>query len=65
MRNRRKCVYLTINGERKNVSAWCELYDISPNTVYGWVKKGEDYAVEMINKRNIRNSGKNKEAESD
>lgn len=49
----------------KNVSAWCELYDISPNTVYGWVKKGEDYAVEMINKRNIRNSGKNKEAESD
>lgn len=48
-RNRRNTVFLTIHGETKCVAEWCELYDVSPNTVYWWVKeKGKEYAERRI-----------------
>lgn len=54
-RNTRRNRNLTINGEKKTVSEWCEIYDVSPYTVYWWIKhKGEDHAVMMIQKKNTR-----------
>ena len=48
-RNRRNTVFLTIHGETKCVAEWCELYDVSPYTVYWWVKKkGKEYAESRI-----------------
>ena len=54
-RNSRRNRFLTVNGERKTVAEWCETYNVSPYTVYWWIKeKGEDHAVCMIQKRNTR-----------
>lgn len=54
-RNTRRNRFLTISGERKTVAEWCEIYDVSPYTVYWWIKeKGEGHAAEMIQKRNAR-----------
>lgn len=51
-RNRRNTVYLTINGETKCVSEWCETLEISPNTIYWWVKKwGREYAEQRIEEK--------------
>lgn len=48
-RNRRNTVFLTIHGETKCVAEWCELYDVSPYTVYWWIKKkGKEYAERRI-----------------
>lgn len=48
-RNRRNTVYLTINGETKSVAEWTETIDISPFTIYWWVRtKGEEYAEDRI-----------------
>lgn len=48
-RNRRNTVYLTVEGETKSVAEWCETIDISPYTIYWWVRcKGRDYAEKRI-----------------
>lgn len=48
-RNRRNTVRLTINGETKSVAEWTETIDISPFTIYWWVRtKGEEYAEERL-----------------
>lgn len=48
-RNRRNTVRLTINGETKSVAEWTETIDISPFTIYWWVRtKGEEYAEGRI-----------------
>lgn len=55
-RNKQNTVYLTICGITKNVSEWCEMVDISPYTVYWWVKtKGKEYAENrMVERGEIR-----------
>ena len=48
-RNRRNTVLLTIGEETKCVSAWCEVKNVSPFTVYWWVKtKGKEYAERKL-----------------
>ena len=48
-RNRRNTKYLTINGKTKCVAEWCESLDISPFTVYWWIKeKGRVYAEQRL-----------------
>ena len=48
-RNRRNTVLLTINGETKSVAEWCEIIEVSPYTVYWWVKaKGKEYAEKRL-----------------
>ena len=48
-RNRRNTKFLTVNGETRCVAEWCETIDISPYTVYWWIKtKGREYAEERI-----------------
>ena len=42
-------VLLTINGETKSVAEWCEIIEVSPYTVYWWVKaKGKEYAEKRL-----------------
>lgn len=54
-RNTRKSKFLTINGEKKTVSEWCEIYDVSPYTVYWWIReKGCKYAEERVQRKNTR-----------
>lgn len=54
-RNKRNTVLLTVNGETKCVSEWCETIGISPFTIYWWVKsKGRKYAEERIEAWNRR-----------
>lgn len=54
-RNRRNTKSLTINGETRCVSEWCEITGISPFTVYWWIsKKGEAYATQRIEAWNRR-----------
>lgn len=51
-RNRRNTVFLTINGETKSVAEWCETINISPNTIYWWVRdKGREYAEKRISEQ--------------
>lgn len=38
--NRRTCVYITINGERKTLSEWCEKTGISRYTAYSRIRRG-------------------------
>lgn len=48
-RNRRNTKHLTINGETKCVSEWCEIMNISKFTVYWWIKKkGREYAEQKL-----------------
>lgn len=48
-RNRRNTKYLTINGKTKCVAEWCESLDISPFTVYWWIKeRGRVYAEQRL-----------------
>lgn len=48
-RNRRNTKLLTINGETKCVAEWCETIDISPYTVYWWIReKGVEYAEQRL-----------------
>ena len=48
-RNRRNTVFLTVNGITKCVSEWCETVEISPYTVYWWVRtKGKEYAEKRL-----------------
>ena len=48
-RNRRNTVYLTLKGETKSVAEWCESIDVSPYTVYWWVRsKGKEYAERRL-----------------
>lgn len=48
-RNRRNTKFLTVHGVRKCVSEWCETVDVSPFTVYYWIrKKGIDYAEQRL-----------------
>ena len=42
MRNTTRNKYLTINGEIKTVSEWCEIYDINQHTYYGRLREGWD-----------------------
>lgn len=54
-RNKRTNRLLTINGKTKTVSEWCEVYDVSPYTVYWWIReKGYKYAEEKVQSRNTR-----------
>lgn len=54
-RNRRNTVFLTVNGETRCVSEWCETIGVSPFTIYWWVKsKGRKYAEERIEAWNRR-----------
>ena len=48
-RNRRNSRLLTINGETKCVSEWCELKSVSKYTVYSWIReRGEEYAEQRL-----------------
>lgn len=48
-RNRRNTVYLSMFGERKCVSEWCETLPISQNTIYWWVREfGIEYTQNRI-----------------
>lgn len=48
-RNRRNTVLLSVNGETKSVAEWCETINVSPYTVYWWVKeKGKEYAEQRM-----------------
>lgn len=50
-RNRRNTVYITIRGIKKSVAEWCETINISPYTVYWWIReKGIEYAEERLSK---------------
>lgn len=54
-RNKRTNRLLTINGKTKTVSEWCEVYDVSPYTVYWWIReKGYKYAEEKVQSQNTR-----------
>lgn len=51
-RNRRNTVYLTVNGETKCVSEWCEIVPIKSGTVRWWVKEyGKEYAEKRISEK--------------
>ena len=51
-RNRRNTVFLTINEDTKCVAEWCEIINISPYTIYWWVKeKGKEYAEQRIKEK--------------
>ena len=51
-RNRRNTVYLTIGDKTKCVAGWCEVIDISPFTIYWWIKKkGKEYAQQRIKEK--------------
>lgn len=51
-RNRRNTVYLTIGNETKCVAEWCESVDISPFTIYWWIKeKGKEYAEQRVKEK--------------
>ena len=51
-RNKRNTVFLTVNGETKCVAEWCEIIDVSPYTVYWWIKKkGREYAEKRMSER--------------
>lgn len=48
-RNRRNTVLLTVNNQTKCVAEWCEEINISPYTVYWWIKrKGKEYAERRL-----------------
>lgn len=48
-RNRRNTKFLTVNGEKKCVAEWCETINVSPYTVYHWIKtKGVEYAEKRL-----------------
>lgn len=48
-RNTRRNRFLTINGETKCVSEWCETVNVSPYTVYHWIRtKGVEYAEKRL-----------------
>ena len=48
-RNRRNTIYLTVCGETKCVSEWCERKNVSQYTVYWWVRtKGKEYAESRL-----------------
>lgn len=48
-RNRRNTKFLTVNGETKCVAEWCETIQISPYTVYWWIReKGREYAEQRL-----------------
>lgn len=48
-RNTRRNQFLTIHGETKCVSEWCETAPISPYTVYWWIReKGKEYAEKRL-----------------
>lgn len=48
-RNKRNTVFLTVNGETKCVTEWCELVGISPYTVYWWIKSsGKEIAEKRV-----------------
>ena len=50
-RNRRNTKILTINGESRSVPEWCESINISPFTVYYWIReKGESYAEQRLSR---------------
>lgn len=50
-RNRRNSKLLTINGETKCVSEWCEQKSVSPYTVYYWIReRGKEYAEHRLSK---------------
>jgi hypothetical protein len=48
-RNRRNTKFLTINGQTKCVSEWCEQKSVSRYTVYYWIrKKGKEYSEQRL-----------------
>jgi hypothetical protein len=48
-RNRRNTIFLTVCGETKCVSEWCESKNVSQYTVYWWVRtKGKEYAESRL-----------------
>lgn len=48
-RNKRNTKFLTVNGEKKCVAEWCETVNVSPYTVYHWIRtKGVEYAEKRL-----------------
>lgn len=48
-RNHRNTKFLTVNGEKKCVAEWCETINVSPYTVYYWIRnKGVAYAEKRL-----------------
>jgi hypothetical protein len=48
-RNRRNTKMITLNGETKCVSEWCEKLNVSAFTIYWWIKtKGCEYAESRL-----------------
>ena len=53
--NRRQSKFLTVNGETLNASIWAERLNISPFTIYWWIReKSKEYAemrlTEIVNR---------------
>lgn len=49
--NTRKNVTLTIKGVTNCVSEWSRICNVSPFTIYWWIKeKGENHAIERLSK---------------
>lgn len=47
--NTRRNVTLTIKGLTNCVSEWARIYNVSPFTIYWWIKeKGENYAIKRL-----------------
>lgn len=48
-RNRRNTKFLTINGQTKCVTEWCEQKSVSVYTVYYWIReRGKEYAEQRL-----------------
>jgi hypothetical protein len=48
-RNTRRNQFLTIHGETKCVSEWCETIPTSQYTIYWWIReKGKEYAEQRL-----------------
>lgn len=48
-RNRRNTKFLTLNGQTKCVAEWCETINVSPYTIYWWIReKGVEYAEQRL-----------------
>ena len=47
--NTRRNIILTVKGVSNCVSEWARIFNVSPFTIYWWVKeKGESYAIERL-----------------
>ena len=56
-RNQSRNRYITINGEKKTTSEWCDIYGINMHTFYGRIREGWDEMTALVTpskgKRNL------------